>query len=364
VGGKPRIVSQQYLGSAEEIAERLSEAGPGEPDRTQHLAFGDLAGVWGVLECLGVADIIDEVVGSRRSDAALSVGTYIPLAALNRVVAPCSKLAFSDWWTTTAGDRLVHAPVLALDHRRFWDAMDVISTEQLVDIKRRIVARMVEHYEVDVSGLVLDMTNFATYIDSANDKAPIAQRGKAKQKRNDLRLVGLGLVISVDGGIPLVSLAYAGNRHDSTQFKDVVGEVTQRFGSLADQGGDLTVVFDAGQDSEDNLDLIAQGPLHFIGSSAPPLTTQTSWRCHRAATRSWTQSGSQGYVPSRPERSSSGVSTASWSPTARTFTTSRRQGSNRPWPRHAANSQSSPPDWPGETSVSPMLPSRPRSPRS
>jgi len=49
---------------------------------------------WGVLERLGVVDIVDEVVGSRRSDAALSVGTYIALAALNRVVAPCSKLAF------------------------------------------------------------------------------------------------------------------------------------------------------------------------------------------------------------------------------------------------------------------------------
>jgi hypothetical protein len=103
VDGKPRIVSQQYLGSAEEIAQRLSEAGPGEPDRTAHLAFGDVAGVWGMLERLGVVDIVDEVVGSRRSDAALSVGTYIALAALNRVVAPCSKLAFSDWWATTTG---------------------------------------------------------------------------------------------------------------------------------------------------------------------------------------------------------------------------------------------------------------------
>src|ERR1700674_1554520 len=93
VNGKPRIVSQQYLGSAEEIAERLSESGPGEPDRTQHLAFGSVAATWGVLGRLGVVDIVDEVVGSRRSDAAFSVGTYIALAAMNRVVAPCSKLA-------------------------------------------------------------------------------------------------------------------------------------------------------------------------------------------------------------------------------------------------------------------------------
>ena len=270
VNGKPRIVSQQYLGSAEEIAERLSESGPGEPDRTQHLAFGDVAGVWGVLDRLGVVDLVDEVVGSRRSDAALSVGTYIALAALNRVVAPCSKLAFSDWWSTTAGDRLLQrAPLAALDHRRFWDAMDAITDEQLVDIERRIVARMVEAFEVDVSGLVLDMTNFATYIDSANDRAPIAQRGKAKQKRGDLRLVGLGLVVSVDGGIPLVSHAYAGNRHDSTQFADVIGELVQRFGVIDQGGAGLTVVFDAGQDSEDNLELVDSAPLHFVGSLPP-----------------------------------------------------------------------------------------------
>jgi transposase len=82
-----------------------------------------------------------------------------------------------------AGDRMVKLPASALDHRRFWDAMDAVSEEQLVEIERRIVARMVESFDVDCSGLVLDMTNFATYIDSANDRAPIAQRGHAKQKR-------------------------------------------------------------------------------------------------------------------------------------------------------------------------------------
>src|ERR1035441_9311574 len=91
--GKPRIVSQRYLGSAEEIAARLSESGPGEPDRTRHLAFGDVASVWEMLRRLRVAEIVDEIVGARRSDAGASVGTYIALATLNRVVDPCSKLA-------------------------------------------------------------------------------------------------------------------------------------------------------------------------------------------------------------------------------------------------------------------------------
>jgi transposase len=270
VNGKPRIVSQQYLGSAEEIVERLSVAGPGEPIRSRHLAFGDLAGVWGVLERLGVVAIIDEGLGSRRNDAAASVGTYIALATLNRVVAPCSKLALAQWWDTTAGDRVVGrlAPA-ALDHRRFWNAMDMISAEQLGEIERKITQRMVETYEVDLSGLALDMTNFATFIDSANDRAPIAQRGHAKQKRNDLRLIGLGLVVSTDGGIPLVSHAYAGNHHDSTEFGDVVKELVRRFGAIGQGAEGLTMVFDAGQNSADNLELVDGTPLHFIGSLPP-----------------------------------------------------------------------------------------------
>jgi hypothetical protein len=101
VNGKPRIVQQQYLGSAEEVMTRLSGAPAGRPERTQHKKFGDLAAVWGILDRLGVAGAIDEVCGSRRSDAGASVGTYLALATLNRVVAPCSKLAFEQWWATT-----------------------------------------------------------------------------------------------------------------------------------------------------------------------------------------------------------------------------------------------------------------------
>lgn len=72
------------------------------------------------------------------------------------------------------------------------------------------------------------MTNFATFIDCGNDKASIAQRGKARQKRTDLRLVGLGLVVTRDGGIPLVSHTYPGDRPEVTQFTTVVQELLAR----------------------------------------------------------------------------------------------------------------------------------------
>ena len=271
VGGKPKVVSQRYLGKAADI-EAAIEGAAVMPDRTRHLAFGDIAAVWTTLDRLKVGEIVDEVVGSRRSDAAASVGTYIALAVTNRVVDPCSKRRFGDWWATTAGDRWVRVPAGALDHRRFWDAMDAIGEAQLVEVEHRIVTRAVEAFGLDVSGLVLDMTNFATYIDSGNDRAPIAQRGHAKQKRTDLRLVGLGLVVSTDGGIPLVSHAYAGNRPDVTQFGDLVNELAARFHTITDDPTDraeLTLVYDAGQDSVDNQTLIDKVGLHFVGSLPP-----------------------------------------------------------------------------------------------
>src|SRR5450759_4146168 len=93
---------------------------------------------------------------------------------------------------------------------------------------RRIALRAVEASGVDCSSVAPDMTNFATFIDTANGKAPIAQRGKAKQKRTDLRLAGLGLVVTRDGGIPLTWHAYPGDRPDVTQFPAMIDTLASR----------------------------------------------------------------------------------------------------------------------------------------
>ncbi len=153
VDGTPKVVSQRYLGKAADIAAAMDGAAA-LPERTRHMRFGALAAVWGLLERLDVVGVVDGVVGPRRADAAASVGTYIALATANRVVAPCSKLAFADWWATTAADRWVKVGAAALDHRRFWDAMDALSEADLRDVEQRLSRRMVEVFELDLSALV------------------------------------------------------------------------------------------------------------------------------------------------------------------------------------------------------------------
>ena len=222
VNGQPRIVSQEYLGTAEELAAAMRGGGLGLPARTQHKDFGAVAAAWGMLEDLGVAGIIDQVTGPRRSDAGASTGAYLALAALGRLVAPCSKLAFADWWAGTAAGRFTGIGAPALDHRRFWDAMHAVGLEDLGEISHRIALAIIGASGVDCSSVALDMTNFATFLDTGNEHAPIAQRGKAKQKRTDLRLVGLGLVVTRDSGIPLTWHAYPGDKPDVTQFPAMI----------------------------------------------------------------------------------------------------------------------------------------------
>jgi len=272
VNGQPRIISQEYLGTADELAAAMRGGGLGLPDRTRHKDFGAVAAAWGMLEDLGVAGLIDQVAGPAPAGQPLSTGTYLALAALNRLVAPCSKAAFADWWKTTAADRFARISAAALDHRRFWDAMHAVTVEQLEQVSEKIAVQIVRSSGVDVSSVALDMTNFATFIDTANGKAPIAQRGKAKQKRSDLRLVGLGLVVTRDGGIPLTWHGYPGNKPDVTQFPAMIDQLRGRYQAICAAAGvpavaaDMTVVFDAGQNSEANFAHLADGGLHWIGS--------------------------------------------------------------------------------------------------
>ena len=268
VDGRPTIVSQRYLGKADDIAQMLAGATV-LPERTRHLAFGAVAAAWQLLARLDLIGIVDRVVGTRRQDAGASVGTYLALACANRVVDPCSKRAFADWWASTAADRWVRVSRSALDHRRFWEAMDALSPAKLARIERAVATRMVQEFGVDLTGLVLAMTNFATFIDTSNPHAPIAQRGHAKQKRHDLRLVGLALVVTRDGGVPVCARAYPGDRPDVTQFTAVIDELVARFARLGAEADRLTVVYDAGNDSAANQAHLHAAGLHVVGSLVP-----------------------------------------------------------------------------------------------
>ena len=95
----------------------------------------------------------------------------------------------------------------------------------------------------------------------------LARYGRDKAKRSDLRTVGLALTVTPDYSIPVLSEIYPGNRNDTKQFAVMLEQLQQRFRRTAGREADITIVFDRGNNSGDNLDLLESEGLqfHYVG---------------------------------------------------------------------------------------------------
>ena len=225
--------------------------------------FGSVALLYDVASRLGVVELIDSVVPKRKQGA--SVGMYILTAAINRAVAPTSKSGLKDWYEKTALPYITGLKPSLFTAQNFWNNTD-ISVEQLRDIEDLILKKEKEVFHVDLDNIIYDATNFFTYIDTMNP-SELAKRGHDKAKRNDLKTVGLALTVTPDYSIPLLSETYPGNRSDARQFAYMMEQLQQRFRKISGKDADITIVFDRGNNSEDNLELIEGEDLrfHYVG---------------------------------------------------------------------------------------------------
>jgi transposase len=270
VEGRPEVVRTTYLGRAEDIERRLAE-GPGEPKAIEVRGFGAPAAALRLARELGVAGAIDRRLSARRGRGP-SVGELIQLAAINRACCPRSKRQLADWHGRTALARLLPLPRRALSSQRFWDAMDRLPDEAIRSAEAEIVRHAVERFEVELRPLVYDTTNFATFVDSANERNTLARRGHAKGGRRDLRLVGLALCVALDGNLPLVHQPYQGNRNDASEFPAALELIRRRLSELGlsgEQLSELTLVYDRGNNSATNQELADALGLGIVGSLTP-----------------------------------------------------------------------------------------------
>jgi len=265
VNGRPKIVWTQYLGSPQALLERLTRP---EPQSVDLFEFGASAAAYRLAASLDVVATIDRHVPKLGAQGP-SVGQYMLVAALNRCVAPRSKARIADWYAKTVLRRLLPLSAAQLTSQRFWDNMDRISEEQIVAIERDLAKTAVDRFDLDLHGLLFDATNFYTFVDSFNTRPRLPQLGHSKEGRANLRIIGLALLVTADGEVPLFHHTYAGNQHDAVTFRSAIGELADRCKLLAQGACDITLVFDKGNNSEENLESAAEGPFHFVGSLVP-----------------------------------------------------------------------------------------------
>jgi len=271
VDGKPKVTRTVYLGKIEDlIAAAMGARQPPRPQETVVATFGDVAALWHIAGHLGCFPLLDSNLPAKRRQQGLSCSQYMVLAAINRVVAPTSKLQFADWYRQTALTRLLPADPAWLSSQNFWNHMNRITADHIAAFEKQMSQQLIQRLKLDLRALVYDGTNFFTYINTRTP-AELPQRGHNKQKRGDLRQVSLGLLVSTDFHVPLLHWVYAGNVADSVQFRSVTEELVAHYQELAQTCQHITLIFDKGNNSEKAFDTLAlvPSPFHFVGSLVP-----------------------------------------------------------------------------------------------
>lgn len=275
--GKPTVRVLAHLGKADDLLARLNQQRAAL--RVHSVASGAVDAAWSLATELGFADAIDASVKPSRRGG-LSVGQSITAAAIARLIHPSSKRAIAEWASGTSLPAHLGVPAKSLSSQHFWDQMDRLPAAVLPGIEQNIVARLLRNEAISPGVLAYDTTNFFTHIDSTNDRATLPQRGHNKQRRHDLRQLGLALVVSVDGQIPLTHRLYSGASADVRVFAELLAPLHKHLGQLAPQPEQLTLVFDQGAESQANL--AAAGELHLAYVTALKPSHHRDWLRHDA----------------------------------------------------------------------------------
>lgn len=274
VNGKPRPVVLAYLGKADDLLKRLQGLAGGV--RLKSYSHGAVAALLNVVHTLDVPAIINQHTKSPRPYRAekparnnLTTGSTLLLGAMGRVCMPTSKRGWWSWAKTTSVEYLLRHSLSKIDSQHFWDLMDALPVEAIAKIERELVEKTFKIYNLQSDTLFFDTTNFFTYIDTTNRRCTIAQRGKNKQKRYDLRQIGLAMVVTRNDMIPLFHHTYQGNMADAAVFRDVIETIKDRMEGLGLDREKHTVVFDRGNNSRNNMAIVERLLLHYVGALTP-----------------------------------------------------------------------------------------------
>ncbi|RLD93049.1 MAG: IS1634 family transposase, partial [Bacteroidetes bacterium] len=273
VNGKPRPVVLAYLGKADDLLKRL-QGNMGFSLKSY--SHGAVAALIDVAARLDIVSILNKHVKSTRSYMSekpvrnnLTAGVTFLLGAMGRVCMPTSKMGWWNWAKGTSVGYLLRCNFSKVASQHFWDLMDCFPEDAIYTAEQEILDQVLAVYQIQTDTLFYDTTNFFTYIDTTNIHNEIAQRGKNKQKRNDLRQVGLAMVVSKEDHIPLFHHSYQGNLQDCTVFKEVIEKIKDRMEALGLKQDSHTLVFDRGNNSKKNLSLVKDLGFYYVGALTP-----------------------------------------------------------------------------------------------
>src|SRR6266853_864383 len=254
VDGKPRIVHQAYLGTAEKLAELVQQKTAPVPLSATLRDFGLPGALWLAAKQSGVWPLLESLWPAPRSGP--GPAHYLLLAAIHRICDPGPKTEVSNWYDQTILASEWGFPAERFTSQAFWDAFEQILPETsepgapaedpLDHAQLRLLGLWKEKQLVGRRLLAYDTTNFYTYIASTNTRNQLAQRGHNKQGRHNLRQVGLSYVLDGEHGLSLCHHVYPGNVADVEEFSTALTRITRMLDQNQIARATVTLVLDKG----------------------------------------------------------------------------------------------------------------------
>ena len=263
VEGKPKVVSQIYIGSPERVAKLVAGLGDG----AVKLKVEEYGALWLAAQIdrdVDLARIVDEVVPRGDREEGPSVGEYFLYCIWNRMCESTSKNKLAQWFERTAVQQIRPVDIGELTSQKYWEKWNRVTEDDLVKMSKMFFERIwaIESPESDC--LLFDTTNYYTFM-ASDTPSELARRGKSKEGRHNLRQVGLGLLVARGSRLPLYYCVYPGNLHDSRQFAAVMDEMFGVVCGFDKTKERLTVVIDKGMNSDGNFQWIDEhSRIHFV----------------------------------------------------------------------------------------------------
>ncbi len=274
VEGKPRIVHQAYLGTAEKLAELVRDRTAPIPLAASTREFGLPAALWSAAQQTGVWDVLQSHWPAPRSGP--SPAHYLLLAAIHRICQPGPKTEVADWYRSSVLSALWEFPAERFTSQAFWDAFEQILPEDQQDLtleqdpldkaQLALLGVWKEKQLVSRRLLAYDTTNFYTYIASSNTRNQLAQRGHNKQGRHNLRQVGLSYVLDGENGLSLCHHVYPGNVADVEEFSTALARITRMLDQNQIARETVTLVLDKGSAALANTLALEEARLGWISA--------------------------------------------------------------------------------------------------
>ncbi|HEY3452949.1 MAG TPA: hypothetical protein VGK67_41790 [Myxococcales bacterium] len=273
VGGRRYRIAAQSVWNPKkgQPVSRQIVLGPADPPPVADLGktrtlgtrrLGDTGALAWVAEQLDAIRLIDEACPSSASSSGPSPGELTVAVALQRACQPGGKRDLAQFLGESVA-RVSCLPADAFTGQAFYRAALKVTDEQVERAQIAIAKAAVERFGLSADVLAFDSTNFDTFI-ATTTKCELPRRGHAKSKRGDLRVVGLGVLVSETGHVPLLHLTYPGNGSDQALLGACLGGLARLHEQLnAIEGrprAKRTVVRDGGFWSEQlELDLEGAG---------------------------------------------------------------------------------------------------------